>query len=156
MKGKLSASDVWLFCTFKKLGFSLTLWLVTQKFFCIKLTLNSGSLRIYGIDSLVKSLFFRPLYLMVLKNNFVRSYPEKRTRGKIGKEGAHSARARWAGVFPFKIYMNRCRWIPGWDRPASVHIIPSKQQNQKKSSKGQFWPFFANLLKAIVSPDGLV
>jgi hypothetical protein len=73
-----------------------------------------------------------------IKNNFVRSFPERRTKGKIGKEGAQNARARRAGVFPFKIYMNRCRWIPA-----------SMQQNQKKSSKGQFWPFLANLLKAI-------
>jgi hypothetical protein len=35
-----------------------------------------------------------------------------------------------------------------------MQVDPSKQQNQKKSSKGQFWPFFADLLKAIVSPDG--
>jgi hypothetical protein len=37
-------------------------------------------------------MFFRPLYIMAvrsltyIKNSFVRSYPEKRTRGKIGHE----------------------------------------------------------------------
>ncbi len=40
-----------------------------------------------------------------IKNNFVRSYPEKRTRGKIGNEGAQNARAHRAGVFAFKICM---------------------------------------------------
>jgi hypothetical protein len=58
--------------------------------------------------SLVKSLFFRPLYLIVvrsltdIKNNFVRSYPEKRTGDKIGKEGAQSARVRRAAFFLLK------------------------------------------------------
>jgi hypothetical protein len=58
-----------------------------------------------------------------IKNNFVRSYPEKRTKGKIGKEGAQSARARRAGVFPFKIFYEQ------------MQVDPT--------------PFFANLLKAI-------
>ncbi len=44
-------------------------------------------------------MFFQPLYIMdvrsmtYIKNSFVRSYPEKKTRGKIG----HEAKLRVAG-----------------------------------------------------------
>ncbi len=46
-------------------------------------------------------MFFRPLYIMAVrsltysKNSFVRSYPEKRTRGKIG----HGAKL-WVASYP--------------------------------------------------------
>jgi hypothetical protein len=68
-----------------------------------------------------------------IKNNFVRSYPEKRTKGKIGKEGAQNAREH----FSFQNLYEQ------------MQVDPSKQQNQKKSSKGEFWSFFAYLPKAI-------